>query len=108
MSYNNLLYLLVVIFLLSVRQTFPVPTISLTLTLVIFVLKVAAFYYFCAWLYRPRSRPFLAKDHLQVEKYIAWVAIIALAGDIFGLDLLSYFVRLPLLIFCQFSLSFWG
>ncbi len=94
MSYNNLLYLLVVIFLLSARQSPSSPHFSPALTLLIFLLKLGILHLICARLYR-RGRAMLTKDYFRAEKVAALAAIVSLALDIFWLDGLYYFSHAP-------------
>lgn len=97
MSYNNLLYLLVVIFLLSVGQTAPLPQFAATSAVLLFVIKLALFFCFIAWVYRPRLHPLSIKDSLRAERSVALAAIISLTVDIFVLGMLPWLANLPLI-----------
>ncbi len=94
MSYNNLLYLLVVIFLLSAR---PIPEhvdLPFWQAALLFIGKFAFFYFMCRRFFSA-SRVYQVRKYLQAEKHLTFLAIGFLAMDIYLLDCLYYFSLLP-------------
>ncbi len=94
MSYNNLLYLLIVIFLLS---SHPVPeeaALPFWQAGLVFVGKFGLFHYLCRLFFAAR-RVRNVKQYLKAEKHLVLLALSWVAIDIYLLDCLYYFSLLP-------------
>ncbi|MDR9500590.1 MAG: M48 family metalloprotease [Desulfurivibrionaceae bacterium] len=107
MSYNNLLYLLVVIFLLSVQPISAQPALPLWQVCLLFAAKFALFHFCCRLFFAP-SRVRDVRKYLRAEKHLILLAIFFVAIDIFLLDCLSYFARLPYVGILPFFSRFLG
>ncbi len=94
MSYNNLLYLLVVIFLLSSKAVPAEVSLPVWQAGVFFVAKFTLFHFLCRLSYSAR-RVVNVKKYLQTEKNLTLLALCFLAMDIYLLDCLYYFSLLP-------------
>lgn len=94
MSYNNLLYLLVVIFLLSSQPVAAEVALPAWQAGLLFGVKFSLFHFFCRLFLAPR-RVVNVKTYLQAERHLMLLAIAFLAIDIYLLDCLYYFSFLP-------------
>ncbi|PLX51198.1 MAG: peptidase M48 [Desulfobulbaceae bacterium] len=94
MSYSNLIYLLVVIFLLAARTVPAQPLLPPLPAMLIFAGKLLLFHLLCRLFFSSR-RVYNVKTYLQAEKYLTLLAISWLAIDIYVLDCLYYFALLP-------------
>lgn len=94
MSYNNLIYLLVVIFLVSFRVIPEEVALAGWQAGLLFVGKFALFHFLCRYLYSPRWVSDV-RTYLKAEKHLSFVALFFLAIDIYLLDCLYYFSLLP-------------
>lgn len=94
MSYNNLLYLLVAIFLLSSQSIPEQAAMPYWQAGLLFVGKLALFHFFCRLLFST-GRIREVKKYLQAEKHLTLLALSFLAIDVFHLDCLYYFSLLP-------------
>ncbi|MEN8141654.1 MAG: M48 family metalloprotease [Thermodesulfobacteriota bacterium] len=95
MSYNNLLYILVVIFLLSAHDAPAAPHYGAGPFILLFICKLGLFSWGCRRFYR-RGRAMTSRDLMRSEQFVAWLAISSLAVDIFWLDGLYYAGLAPL------------
>ncbi len=96
MSYNNLLYLLVVIFLVSSQPIPEQAALPFWQAALFFVGKFALFHFLCR-LFLGAGRVREVKKYLRAEKYLTLLALSFLAIDIFLLDCLYYFSLVPYL-----------
>ena len=94
MIYNNLIYLVVVIFILSTNSIPDTPLLGAGFTSLIFVLK-AAFFFLLVTLTYGRNRIKQAADYFSAEQKLSILAIISLAIDVYFLDCQYYFALLP-------------
>jgi Zn-dependent protease with chaperone function len=93
-SYNNLLYLLVVIFLLSARSVSEETVLPVWQAALFFVGKFCIFHFICRRFFAAR-RVADVKKYLKAEKHLTLLALSFLAIDIYLLDCLSYFSFVP-------------
>jgi Zn-dependent protease with chaperone function len=94
-SYNNLLYLLVVIFLLSSRTVPAEAVLPAWQAALLFAGKFFVFHGLCRLLLAA-ARTSTIRGYLRAEKHLTLLALAFLAMDIYLLDCLFYFSRLPL------------
>ncbi|MCB2184136.1 MAG: M48 family metalloprotease [Desulfobulbaceae bacterium] len=94
MIYNNLIYLIVVIFVLSTNSVPDSPQISPWLATFIFGLKGLIFFLVVSLTYR-RNRVRQAPQYFSAEQRLSILAIIWLALDVYFLDCQYYFAALP-------------
>ncbi|MEW6520205.1 MAG: M48 family metalloprotease [Thermodesulfobacteriota bacterium] len=94
MIYNNLIYLVVVIFILSTNSIPDAPLLGAGFTSLIFVLKAAFFFLLVRFTYGGK-RVTQAADYFSAELKLSILAIISLAIDVYFLDCQYYFARLP-------------
>lgn len=95
MIYNNLIYLLVVVLVLSTHGTPAEPQIPLQYAILLFITK-GLFFFFAV--HRTHSRKSIhgAPQYFSVEQKFSITAIILLAIDVYFLDCQYYFGKLPL------------
>jgi len=92
--YNNLIYLVVVIFVLSTNSIPDTPLLGAGFTSLIFVLK-GAFFFLLVTLTYGRNRVNQASSYFSAEQKLSILAIISLAIDVYFLDCQYYFALLP-------------
>lgn len=121
MIYNNLIYLVVVIFILTTNSIPDTPLLGPGFTSLLFVLK-GAFFFLLVTLTYGRNRVNQASSYFSAEVKLSILAIISLAMDVYFLDCQYYFARLPgtgslpvltslagiVLFFCYLSLIWYG
>ena len=95
MIYNNLIYILVVLFILSTRAIPDLPQLPATTALVFFLLKGAGYFQLARHLFRRISPP-RASEYFATEQKLSMVAIFSFGLDIYLLDAPYYFAQLPL------------
>ena len=95
MIYNNLIYLLVVIIVLSTGSVPENPQFSWLTTLIIFTGKGMLLYWFVSLPFR-RFYIGSASRYFSVEQRNAILAIASFAVDVYALDCKYYFAQLPL------------
>jgi len=94
MIYNNLIYILVVLFLLSTRAVPTGPRLPADLALLFFLLKGIIYFQFARHLFRRNKGR--AQEYFATEQRLSIMAIICLGLDIHLLDATYYFAQLPL------------
>ena len=94
MIYNNLIYLVVVIFVLSTTSVPDTPQLGAGPAALLFVLKGACFFLLVALAYG-RNRVSLASRYFATEQQLSILAIIWVAVDVYFLDCKYYFALLP-------------
>ncbi len=96
MIYNNLIYLLVVIFVLTTNSIPDTPQFSFINGFSLFVIKAFLFNLLVRYVYRPPK----VRDsalYFALEQKLSILAIVSLALDIYLLDSQYFFSRLPLI-----------
>ncbi|MBU0965865.1 MAG: M48 family metalloprotease [Proteobacteria bacterium] len=94
MIYNNLIYLVVVIFILATNSIPDTPLLGAWFTSLFFLLKAAFFFLLVTFTYG-RNRIKQAADYFSAEQKLSIVAIISLAIDVYFLDCQYFFAMLP-------------
>jgi len=92
--YNNLIYLLVVIFILTTNTLPETPPLAAKTALLLFLGKGALFY-LTVRLAHARGRIRQAERYFAMEQRLSILAIAAIAVDVYLLDCQFYFSRLP-------------
>lgn len=95
MIYNNLIYILVVLFILSTRAIPDAPQLPAAVALLLFLLKGTGYFIFARYLFRP-NRQARATDYFATEQKLSILAIFSFGLDIYLLDAPYYFAKLPL------------
>ncbi len=95
MIYNNLLYLIAVIVIFSTASIPDAPQISFTATLIIFLLKGAAYHYLVRRAHT-KGRASSDKQYFAVEQKFSILAIFVFAVDVYFLDIKYYLSFLSL------------
>lgn len=94
MIYNNLIYLIVVIFVLSTNSVPEAPQFSPLPAFSLFVLKGLVYFFLVRLLFDPK-RVDQAADYFAAEQRLSILAIVWLAVDVYFLDCQYYFALLP-------------
>ena len=92
--YNNLIYLLVVIFVLTTNSLPDTPQFSFVNSLSIFVFKAFSFQFLVRFIYR-RNKVQQSARYFAIEQKLSILAIVMLALDVYLLDCQYFFARLP-------------
>ncbi|MFP3984048.1 MAG: M48 family metalloprotease [Desulfurivibrionaceae bacterium] len=94
MVYNNLIYLIIIIFILTSSSIPEVPQFPPTVGFPIFLLKAFLFYLLARRLYRGKKikRP---ASYFKAEQKLAILAIVSVAIDVYFLDCQYYFALIP-------------
>lgn len=95
MVYNNLIYLIVVIFILSTNSVPDTPQLSLWVAAALFCLKGFVFFLLVRFIYG-RNRVHQSSDYFSAEQKLSIGAIISVAVDTYFLDCQYYFSTIPL------------
>ncbi len=95
MIYNNLIYLLVVILLLSASNIPDTPQLPFAASVAIFFGKLVFYTTLGSLLFRPKKVT-QASDYFGSEQKLSILAIFFLAIDVYLLDCRFYFAKLPL------------
>ncbi|MDH3360092.1 MAG: M48 family metalloprotease [Desulfobulbaceae bacterium] len=94
MFYNNLIYLLVVIFILTTKTIPETPTLTAQAALLLFLLKGAVFYLTVRFTHN-RGRIYKATKYFAAEQRLSILAIVAIGIDVYFLDCQYYLASLP-------------
>jgi len=92
--YNNLIYLLVVIFILTTKTIPETPTLTAQAALLLFLLKGAVFYLTVRFTHN-RGRIYKATKYFAAEQRLSILAIVAIGIDVYFLDCQYYLASLP-------------
>ncbi len=95
MIYNNLIYLLVVIFVLTTNSIPDTPQFSFLSGLSLFVIKAFLYNLLVRFFYRP-GRVRDSARYFDLERKLSILAVVSLALDVYLLDSQYFFSRLPL------------
>ncbi len=95
MIYNNLIYILVVLFILSTRAVPAEPQLPAVAALLFFLLKAAGYFLLARHLFR-RNRQAGEPEYFATEQKLSILAILSFGLDIYLLDAAYYFAKLPL------------
>jgi Zn-dependent protease with chaperone function len=92
--YNNLIYLIVVIFILSTNSVPDIPQLSPGITFLLFAAK-GLFFWFLVRLGYGRKRVSKVSEYFKAEQKFSILAIGSVAVDVYVLDCQYYFAGLP-------------
>lgn len=94
MIYHNLLYLIIVIFILTSSSIPEAPQLLPSASLLLFLFKATLFYFLARRLYRGKKikRP---ASYFKAEQKLAILAIVSVAIDVYFLDCQYYFALIP-------------
>jgi len=92
--YNNLIYLVVVIFILTTNSIPDKPLLNAGVTALLFTLKTGVFILLVTLTHRG-NRINRASDYFSAELKLSILAIVSLAMDVYFLDCQYYFALLP-------------
>ncbi|MEW6595367.1 MAG: M48 family metalloprotease [Thermodesulfobacteriota bacterium] len=95
MIYNNLIYILVALFILSTRTIPETPQLPAGAALLFFLLKNTGYFLLARHLFRTQSQS-RATDYFATEQRLSLLAIFSFGLDIYLLDAPYYFARMPL------------
>ncbi|MFH1215727.1 MAG: M48 family metalloprotease [Pseudomonadota bacterium] len=94
MIYNNLIYLIVIIFILSTNSVPEIPQFGPLPVFLLFSLKGSAYFLVTRILFH-RKRITQAADYFSAEQKLSIMAITWLAVDVYFLDCQYYFAMIP-------------
>lgn len=94
--YNNLIYLLVVIFVLTTNSIPDTPQFLFVNSLSLFIFKAFLFQFLVRFVYR-RNQIQNSARYFAIEQKLSILAIVMVALDVYLLDCQYFFARLPLL-----------
>lgn len=94
MIYNNLIYLIVVIFILSTNSVPDAPQLSPTITALLFAAK-GLFFWLLVYACYVRKRVDKVSEYFKAEQKFSILAIGSVAVDVYVLDCQYYFAALP-------------
>lgn len=95
MIYNNLIYILVVLLIISTRAVPAEPQLPPAIALILFLLKAGGYFQLARHLFarNPQAR---APEYFATEQRLSVLAIFCFGLDIYLLDAPYYFAKLPL------------
>ncbi|MFO7761921.1 MAG: M48 family metalloprotease [Thermodesulfobacteriota bacterium] len=94
MIYNNLIYLIIVIFIFSSTAVPEAPQLAPFTGFSFFFIKAAFFYFLVRYFYRDKKIKEVA-SYFKAEQKLAIMAIVSVAIDVYFLDCQYYLARLP-------------